>query len=163
MRLYAQLTTAVAFSGITLLTTLIVLLLRRPLGGEQALFQLSPSLVYTMVWPPALAALLLGAALGRLFQRTARLRLGLLYAVCLGLLISVPVMYLGHSGFSEAAFTLTFLAFDKPGVPVPVEITVLSGRTEKSVGSQSIWLIGPLTGILVWAPLRRSHRQASRV
>ncbi len=125
--------------------------------------QLSPSLVYRVLWPPTLVALTLGAASGGLFERTARLRLGLLYAACLGLLISVPVIYLGTSGFSEAAFTLTFETFDKPAARVDVELVVLSGRTEKSVGSQLvwflIWLVGPSTGILVWALLRRPHRQ----
>ena len=157
MRLYTHLSTAAIFSGITLLTTLIVLLFWRPLGDEQALFQLSPSLVYGMVWPPALAALL-GAALDGLFERTVRSRLGLLYAACLGLLISVPVMYLGKSGFSEAAFALNFLASDGNAATVDSAVAVLSGRTEESVGSQLIWLPGPLTGVLVWALLRRPHR-----
>lgn len=126
--------------------------------------QLSPSLVYRVLWPPTLVALTLGAASGGLFfERTARLRLGLLYAACLGLLISVPVIYLGTSGFSEAAFTLTFETLNKPAARVDVELVVLSGRTEESVSSQLvwflIWLVGPLTGILVWAFLRRPHRR----
>jgi len=109
MQRYPRLTTAVIFGSLALLTTL-TLLLSEALLGLGGTYRLTAPLIYRALWPPTLIALLLSAALGGLFERAIRLRFGVLYAACLGLLVAAPTVYLNASRLDELIFTLTFIA-----------------------------------------------------
>lgn len=158
LQTYARLTTAVIFGSLALLTTL-TLLLSQALPEPGGMYRLTPSRVYRALWPPILIALLLGAATGGLFEKTARLRFGVLYAACLGLLVSTPTVYLNTDRLGELIFALAFNDFYKSAERVAVGVYQTTGRF--TVLEQLIWLPGPLTGVLVWALLRRPHQQKS--
>ena len=159
MRTRTRLITAVVFGSVAVLIAFMLLLWWKPNEVEKTLLaQLSPSVAYGVLWPPTLVALVLGAASGGLFAKTSRLRLGVLYAACLGFLISLPVLYTGASHFNEVIFALTFRIFDESTVPGDTAIAVFSEPTTKAVLESLIWLPGPLTGALVWALLRRPQQ-----
>lgn len=129
-----------------------------PSAPEQTvLSQLSAPLVFRTLWPPTLAALLLGVATGALFARTTRLRLGFLYAAALGFLIALFLRFFFVGVLNEIAFALTFTTFDEFAATVPVAVAQLSGRVGRPLSSYLLELLGPLTGVLVWALLKRSR------
>lgn len=113
-----------------------------------------------MLWQPTLLALLLGAASGGVFEKTTRLRSGVLYAALLGFLLSLPVLYMNAWHFSEVTFALTFTAFEEVQA-ADTAVAMFSGRVERTfmeqLVSQLTLLPGPLTGALIWALLRRLH------
>ncbi len=159
MKRYAQLSTAVIFGVMTLFVTAIPLLsYKLPNPSISFWAQVPPTLAFEVVWSPVLAAILFGAAFGGLAKITSK-RLGALYAACLGILISFPLSFvatLSRLKLGNFAFALTFTAFDKASATVPVAIAELSGRIESPLWLTAFsWLIGPLTGVLVWAWLRR--------
>lgn len=108
-----------------------------------------------MLWQPTLLALLLGAASGGVFEKTSRLRSGVLYAALLGLLVAAPTVCLNAARLNELIFNLTFTESYRNAEPLAVGVYNITGRF--AVLAPLIWLPGPLTGALVWALLRRSH------
>lgn len=93
---------------------------------------------------------------GTAIDKTTRLRFGVLYAALLGLLVAAPTVYLNASQMSELMFALTFSEFSKSTEPVAVGVYQVTGRT--AVLESLTWLPGPLTGILLWALLRRPQQ-----
>ena len=119
--------------------------------------------ILQVAWLPTLLALLLGAALGGLFARTTRLRLGLLYAAALGCVVGVPTVLLRGMSYAVVSALMTeselgLEPFPETVAPVESATAAFGEATESGEGSPLIWLFGPLTGVLMWALLERPHR-----
>ena len=162
MQTHTRLVTAVIFGSVTFLATFALLFQNVPEIEQTLLSQLSPLLVYEMLWQPVLLALLLGAASGRAFEKVTRLRLGVLYAALLGFLLSLPVLYLNVWHFGEVTFALTLTAFEEKNRVADTAVAMFSGPVDRTflerLVSQLSLLLGPLTGVSVWALLRRSRQ-----
>lgn len=124
--------------------------------------QLPPTFAFRLLWPLFLLALVFGTALSGLFARTARLKWGFVYAAVLGygayFLMGFALTLFVVGPLNEVIFALTFTAFDQPAATVPVAIAQLSGRVSRPLSSYLFELLGPLTGVLLWALLRRPQR-----
>ena len=161
MRLPAWFTTALIFTGVVLAAAVVQLVAILSEGRQLLSLSTPPEPFLKLLWPPAVVAFLFGALSGGLFARTVRLRWGFLYAAILGWLVvylaGFPVTVLTFPALSEIAFAQNFITFNENAATVDVGIAELSGRVRRPPSSYFTELIGPLTGVSVWALLRRRH------
>lgn len=159
MRARAWLLTTLVLGGLALVLTVMQAFYVLPEPRLTTLSQLPAALAFKLLGPPVLIALVFGGMTSGLFALTARLRWGFIFAAVLG--YGVHYLMTFAAAFSalsvgDEIFALTFTAYDVPTVPVAT--AQLSGRTGRPLGSYLFELLGPLTGVLVWALLRRPHR-----